>query len=107
MFTRDKFRAWLEHPWVEMLLFVIGVLLIIASPVAGIIPGPGGIFVFAAGLALVLKTSMWAKRRYVHFKRWQPKAGAWSDWGLRRASAKRREELRKARESGQPEALGD
>ena len=107
MFTREKLRAWLEHPWVEMLLFVVGILLIIASPVAGIIPGPGGIFVFAAGLALVLKTSMWAKRRYVHFKRWKPKLGAWSDWGLRRASAKRRTELSKARESGQPEALGD
>ena len=107
MFTREKWHAWLEHPWVEMLLFVLGVLLIIASPLAGIIPGPGGIFVFAAGLALVLKTSMWAKRRYVHFKRWQPKAGALSDWGLRRASAKRRAELRKSRETGQPDALGD
>jgi hypothetical protein len=107
MFTRDKLQAWLEHPWVEMLLFVVGVLLILASPVAGVIPGPGGIFVFAAGLALVLKTSMWAKRRYVHFKRWQPKAGAWSDWGLRRTSAKRRAELSKARESSQPEPLGD
>ncbi len=107
MLTRDKLRAWLEHPWVEMLLFVLGVLLIIASPVAGVIPGPGGIFVFAAGLALVLKTSMWAKRRYVHFKRRQPKLGAWSDWGLRRTSPKRRKELRKARESGEPEALGD
>ncbi len=107
MFTREKWRVWLEHPWVEMLLFVIGVLLIIASPVAGIIPGPGGVFVFAGGLALVLKSSMWAKRRYVHFKRWQPKAGVWSDWGLRRASAKRRAELHKARESGQSQALGD
>ena len=107
MFMRDKIRAWLDHPWVEILLFMVGVLLIIASPVAGIIPGPGGIFVFAAGLALVLKTSMWAKRRYVHFKRWQPKVGAWSDWGLRRASAKRRKKLRKAGEINEPEALGD
>ena len=107
MIMRDKMRAWLDHPWVEILLFMVGVLLIIASPVAGIIPGPGGIFVFAAGLALVLKTSMWAKRRYVHFKRWQPKVGAWSDWGLRRASAKRRKKLRKAGEINEPEALGD
>ena len=40
----------------------------------GPIPGPGGIFFAAPGLALVLKTSLWAKRRYVHFKRWQPRA---------------------------------
>ena len=32
---------------------------------------------------MVLKTSMWAKRHYVQFKRWQPKAGRWADWGLR------------------------
>ena len=36
---------------------------------------------------MVLKTSMWAKRRYVRFKRWQPKAGGWADWALRRRSA--------------------
>ena len=79
------------------MLFVVGVLLIIASPVAGIIPGPGGIFVFAAGLALVLRTSMWAKRRYIHFKRWQPRVGRWTDWGLRRRSARQRAERLKAR----------
>jgi hypothetical protein len=33
----------------------------------------------------------------VRFKRKQPKAGHWIDWGLRRRSAKRREELRKQR----------
>ena len=69
-----------------------------ALAVVGAIPGPGGIFVFAIGLAMVLKTSMWAKRHYVRFKRWQPKAGRWTDWGLRRRSARRREALRKERE---------
>ena len=54
----------------------------------------------AIGLALVLRTSMWAKRHYVRFKRWQPKAGRWTDWALRRRSAKRRETLRKAAEGG-------
>ena len=74
----------------------------------GVIPGPGGVFRFAIGLALVLKTSMWAKRRYVHFKRWQPKAGRWADWGLRRRSARRREEIRKEREAlGCPSRAGD
>ena len=66
-------------------------LLILVSPVVGAIPGPGGIIVFAAGLAMVLRTSRWARRQYVRFKRWQPEAGRWTDWGLRRRSARRRE----------------
>ena len=98
MFTREKWRAFIDHPVVEWSIFATGVMLMILSPLAGVVPGPGGIFVFAIGLAMVLKTSMWAKRRYVRFKRQQPKIGRWADWGLRRQSAKRREEIRKASE---------
>lgn len=99
MWTREQWHRFIDHPAVEWTIFVVGVVLILLSPLAGIIPGPGGIFVFAIGLAMVLKTSMWAKRHYVRFKTWQPKAGRWADWGLRRESAKRREALRKERES--------
>ena len=98
MWNREQWRAFIDHPVVEWGLFVFGVLLMIASIPVGALPGPGGIFVFAAGLALVLKTSMWAKRRYVDFKRKQPKIGRWADWGLRRRSARRREAVRKERE---------
>ena len=98
MWTREQWRSFIDHPVVEWTILALGVVLIILSPLAGVVPGPGGIFVFAIGLAMVLKTSMWAKRRYVHFKRWQPKAGRWADWGLRRRSAKRRETIRKERE---------
>ena len=98
MWTREQWHSFIDHPVVEWTIFVLGALLIIVSPLAGVIPGPGGIFVFAIGLAMVLKTSMWPKRRYVDFKRWQPKAGRWADWGLRRRSAKRREAIRKERE---------
>lgn len=73
----------------------LGVVLLLISPLVGAIPGPGGIIVAGAGLALILKSSSWAKRRYVKFKRWQPKAGRWTDWALRRSSAKRRETVRK------------
>lgn len=96
MISRAQWQRFIDHPVVEWSIFAIGVLLMILSPLAGVIPGPGGIFVFAIGLAMVLKTSMWAKRRYVRFKRQQPKAGRWMDWGLRRRSARRRESLRKA-----------
>ena len=98
MWSREQVDKFIDHPMVEWTIFAVGVLLILLAPVAGVIPGPGGIFVFAIGLAMVLKTSMWAKRRYVRFKRWQPKAGRWADWGLRRRSALRREARRKRRE---------
>lgn len=98
MFSRDQWDRFIDHPVVEWTIFGVGVVLILLSPLAGAIPGPGGIFIFAIGLAMVLKTSMWAKRHYVRFKKWQPKAGRWADWGLRRRSALRREARRKARE---------
>jgi hypothetical protein len=95
MITRDQWRAFIDSPVVEWSLFGIGVVLILLAPVVGVLPGPGGIIVAGIGLSLVLKTSLWAKRHYVRFKRWQPKAGGWADWALRRRSAKRRKELEK------------
>ena len=98
MISRNQWRRFIDSPIVEWAIFAVGILLMIAAIPIGALPGPGGVFVFAIGLAMVLKTSMWAKRRYVHFKRKQPKIGRWADWGLRRRSAKRREALRKERE---------
>ena len=85
----------MDQPWVEWGLFAVGVVLIIIGIIISPLPGPGGIFFIAPGAALILRTSMWAKRHYVKFKRWQPKAGRWTDWALQRRSAKRREALRK------------
>ena len=93
-----RFFAWDHIPAVRHALLLLGVLLIILSPLIGAIPGPGGVFVFAAGFGLVLKYSGWAKRLYVRFKRRHPNKGRWADWSLRRPSARRREEIRKQRE---------
>jgi hypothetical protein len=79
-------------PFLRQGLFFLGCLLIVVAPLVGAIPGPGGVFVFAAGLALVLQNSEWAKRQYVKFKRRHPNKGRWADWGMRRTSARRREE---------------
>jgi hypothetical protein len=98
MSFQDQWRALGRNPAIRTALFVVGVLLIIVSPLLGILPGPGGIVVFAAGLALVLKYSEWAKRKYVQFKRKHPNKGAWADWGMRRPSARRREAIRKQRQ---------
>jgi len=95
MITRRQWRTFIDHPVVEWAIFGLGVLLLLLSPAVGALPGPGGIIVAGIGLAMVLKTSTWARRRYVRFKRWQPKAGGWADWALRRPSARRRREIEK------------
>jgi hypothetical protein len=101
MISREQWRKLMDMPVVEWALFALGVLLIIGGFIIAPLPGPGGIFLIAPGLALVLKTSLWAKRHYVRLKRWQPRAGRWMDWALRRRSAQRREAIRKA-EEGRP-----
>ena len=93
---RIDWRHLTNYPAVRSALVVLGFILIGLTPLLGPIPGPGGVIVFAAGLSLVLKYSAWAKRLYVRFKRRHPKKGDWADWGLRRASAKRRQERLKA-----------
>jgi hypothetical protein len=114
MWKRDRWRAFIDHPVVEWAMFVVGILLLIAALIVGPLPGPGGVFFAVPGLILVLKSSMWARRHYVKFKRWRPKIfgrrltpGRWTDLALRRQSALRREAIRKEQKSiekrtGQP-----
>ena len=103
MIRRETWREFESRGWVQSVELVLGIVLIIIGIITGPIPGPGGIFFAAPGLALVLRTSLWAKKHYVRFKRWQPKAGRWTDWMLRRQSARRREAIRKARKAdGRP-----
>ncbi len=53
----------------------LGVVLLVVTPLVGMLPGPGGVFVFAAGAALILRNSAWARRRYVWAKKRWPKLG--------------------------------
>jgi hypothetical protein len=85
-----------SHPW-RIPLLVAGWFLVVLSPIVGAIPGPGGIFVCAAGLVLLLRNSHWCRRKYVHFKRRFPKIGDATDRFMRRGSALRRHECRKLR----------
>jgi len=63
-------------------LLCVGGVLIVASPAVGVLPGPGGILVFALGLALLLRNSRRMKRRYVMAKKRWPRLGRWCDRGL-------------------------
>lgn len=105
MDIRSRWLTLGRIPAVRTGLFVLGLILILLAPLVGALPGPGGIIVFGAGLALALKYSEWAKRQYVRFKRKHPNKGRWTDWGLRRSSARRREALR--RKQREIEAVDD
>lgn len=89
-----------RNPALRTLLTGVGLTLVIVSPAVGIIPGPGGIPVFAAGLALMLRNSDRAKRVFVRAKRRWPRIGHYADLGLRRGSARRRRARDKALKVG-------
>ena len=81
-----------RHPAVRIGLLLLGVLLLVATPFVGVLPGPGGVFVFAAGLALLLQNSVWARHRFGRWKRRWPRLSALADRAMRRPSARRRRE---------------
>ena len=95
MITRQQWNDFTQLPAVQWTMFGVGLLLVVISPLLGALPGPGGVIVFGLGLGMMLKTSMWAKRHYVRFKKWQPRIARFTDWGLMRKSPKRRAERRK------------
>ena len=57
-------RNWKKVPDTprRALVFVGGVLLIIAAPLIGWVPGPGGMIVFLLGIAVLASEFSWAER---------------------------------------------
>lgn len=86
-----------RHPVSRWAQIAAGVLLVIAAPIIGALPGPGGIFIFAGGMVLLLRNSAWVRRRWARAKRRWPKLGEIADITMRRASARRRRALRTER----------
>ncbi len=103
--------AGAKSPFLRTVLFATGMLVIAVSPLIGILPGPGGIFVFAAGLVLVLQNSLWAQKQFCRAKRRWPRFGHYADKALRRRSARRRrvraQEAKIARAEGKVLGFGD
>ena len=81
---------------VRIALLVTGIALLGTSPLIGLLPGPGGVFVAAAGIILILRNSRWARRRFVRLKAQWPRAGDFIDRILIRGSAKRRRQRAKS-----------
>ena len=79
-------RAHNRSPLMRTALCTLGVILIAATPLIGIVPGPGGIFVFAAGMVLILRNSDWAQRQFARAKKRWPRFGHYADMALRRQS---------------------
>lgn len=92
MAKRSLYQRLRSTAQVRLALFVLGVLLILISPIVGVLPGPGFLILFPIGLMLCLQNSAWAKRIYVRFKRRHPRYAAWTDRAMRRTSAARRRE---------------
>ena len=86
-----------HHPALRTAMLIAGALLILLAPVVGVLPGPGGIFVFAGGLVLVLRSSRWARLRWARLKRYYPRLGHLADRVMRRPSALRRHARDQAR----------
>ena len=69
-------------------MVALGWFLIIAAPIASPLPGPGGIALFVIGLGVILKHSLWAKKRYSRLSRQHPEYARWVNWALRRNKVK-------------------
>jgi hypothetical protein len=89
MTWRGRIQQLRQNPIVRMSALVFGCVLMVCAPLVSPLPGPGGIVLFTIGLGLALRNSLWAKRRYVHFKRKRPKVGKTVDWWMRKRARQR------------------
>lgn len=84
MKVRDKlYNWWKRQPKTvrKPFVFVLGVVFIMCAPLVGWIPGPGGIVVFLAGIAILASEFDWAEALKAFFvetvprevkRRWRP-----------------------------------
>lgn len=107
MARRSLYQRIRQNAWVRFALFLAGCLLLILTPIIGLLPGPGGIILFPIGMALTLQNSTWAKRVYGRFKRRHPRYAAWADRLMRRPTALRHRAAEKLRIVGAKRADGD
>lgn len=89
--TRPTFLASLvrSEP-VRVAQAAMGLALILGASLLALIPSPFpfALIVFGIGLALVLRNSGWARRRYVRWTRRYPRAGRFTDFGLQRRKSR-------------------
>ncbi len=76
---RRKIRADpRKHLIYRIVVGFVGVVLIIAAPLTGWLPGPGGIPLLIAGLAVLASEFEWAQRLLQRVRRWVRRLTAWT-----------------------------
>jgi hypothetical protein len=71
-------------------MLTLGWALLIGAPLLGPLPGPGPLMILPIGLALILKNSLWAKKRYARLAKIHPEYANWTNWAMRRSKMKSR-----------------
>lgn len=79
-----------RHPTMRIAQLALGGVLMLGAAVVAPLPGPGGIFLFAGGLVLILRNSRRAQVVFARTKRRWPRIGHAVDVAMRRQSALRR-----------------
>lgn len=83
--TKTTHRKLSDRPEYQWTMLCLGWILLLSAPLIGALPGPGFLIVFPVGLAIILKHSRWAKRRYARITRDNPEYGYWINWAMRRS----------------------
>jgi hypothetical protein len=87
---RSKRKSWSDLPAYRWSMVILGWALIVTAPLVSWLPGPGGLAQFIIGLGVVLKNSLWAKKRYSRLSKIHPEYARWANWALRRNKVKGR-----------------
>jgi hypothetical protein len=83
--VRQPDKKWSDFKLYRWFMLILGWLLVVGSPLLGPLPGPGPLFILPIGLAIILKHSVWAKKRYARFARRRPDYADWANWAMRRS----------------------
>ncbi|WP_240330866.1 hypothetical protein [Sphingorhabdus sp. Alg239-R122] len=92
---KGKVISFKNRGGMRIAMLVSGIFLVLISPIIGAIPGPGFIIVFPVGLALILKSSLTAKRLYARFVHRFPRYGNWANRLLRQRYRRKAKEAAK------------
>ncbi|MFM2236761.1 MAG: hypothetical protein RL209_795 [Pseudomonadota bacterium] len=87
---RSKRKSWSDLPAYRWSMVILGWALIVTAPLVSWLPGPGGLAQFIIGLGVVLKHSLWAKKRYSRLSKIHSEYARWANWALRRNKVKGR-----------------
>jgi len=88
---RPALRATVLPSWWRLAAIGAGWLLLVAAPIIGLLPGPGGLLIAAIAVIILLRYSHDARRLFVRLKRRYPQMS----WPLRELVDRFRRRLRR------------